>query len=287
MVSVIIPCLNVMKYIDVQLTALSEQNFGGVFEVLVSDNGSTDGLEQHIANHPLTAELDLRYIDSSQRAGISFARNNGSAHARGQFLAFCDGDDRVHSSWLTQLLLSAEFADLIAGGVESESINSPEVHSWRPFSSTDGLVLGRFLPSAMGCNIGIWKRAFDSIGGFDESMTAGEDVEFSWRAQISGLSFAHAPKATVAYRLRSTLSGTWHQTVSYGMAEVELFLAFRDYGVRRPTIKSSLTTLAGLILLNPLIPQRLSGMPRGRWIAFAGLQVGKLKCAARNRTFYF
>ncbi|MFD4183941.1 glycosyltransferase family 2 protein, partial [Rhodococcus sp. NPDC058514] len=94
-VSVVIAALNVVDVIDVQLTALAEQEYDGDLEVVVGDNGSTDGLRAHLEGHPLREQLGLRWVDASGARGVSHARNVGVAAATGDFIAFCDADDRV------------------------------------------------------------------------------------------------------------------------------------------------------------------------------------------------
>ncbi|MCE5292603.1 MAG: glycosyltransferase family 2 protein [Nocardiaceae bacterium] len=52
-------------------------------EVIISDNGSTDGLPDHIANHPLREKLSMKWVDSSQLKGSAYARNVGAKNATG------------------------------------------------------------------------------------------------------------------------------------------------------------------------------------------------------------
>lgn len=87
--TVIIPSFNVKEYIKATLKSVISQTFGD-FEILVIDDGSTDGtfeLLQEI-NDPR-----LRLLRHENR-GVAFTRNRGIREACGKYIAFLDGDDQ-------------------------------------------------------------------------------------------------------------------------------------------------------------------------------------------------
>lgn len=286
--SVIIPARNSVSTIGEQLEALAAQEYLLDFEVLVCDNGSTDGLRDFVDAYPKHARMSVTWLDASEEPGAAFARNVGIKASKGDFLAFCDADDRVHPGWLQQLILAADTADLVSGAMETESINDPLIHSWRPLEPTaEPLEYSTFLPRMMSCNFGAWKHACEAVGGFDEIMSgAGEDVDFSWRIQLAGMTFTHEPKAVVAYRLRSTLRDTWRQSKAYGESDVDLYVAYREYGFKRSSANEVATQVIGVVLLNPLVPRRLAKIPRGRWVIAAGALAGKLHGSWKRRVWY-
>ena len=87
-----------MKTIEAQLKALCHQQWRGGWEVIVADNGSTDGTQDVLARFhgPLPG---LRLIDPSARRGAVHARNVAVKEASGAGLAFCDADDEVGIGW--------------------------------------------------------------------------------------------------------------------------------------------------------------------------------------------
>lgn len=97
--SIIIPCFNAAATIGEQLQALVSQNWKDTWEVIVSDNGSTDGsikvVEQFKGELP-----NLHIVDASRRRGTAHARNRGAAMASGDALVFVDADDEVAPGWL-------------------------------------------------------------------------------------------------------------------------------------------------------------------------------------------
>lgn len=100
--SVIIPCLNAERTIGEQLAALAAQRWSERWEVIVADNGSTDGTLEVVRR--FAGRLpELRVVDASQRRGSGYARNRGAAVARGEWLAFCDADDVVAPGWVAAM----------------------------------------------------------------------------------------------------------------------------------------------------------------------------------------
>ena len=100
--SVIIPCKNMGATIGAQLEALANQSWSEPWEVIVSDNGSSDDsvrvVQRYAARLP-----NLRLVDASDRPGASHARNVGARHATAPALAFCDADDEVGVDWLAAM----------------------------------------------------------------------------------------------------------------------------------------------------------------------------------------
>ncbi|WP_460973554.1 glycosyltransferase family 2 protein [Prescottella soli] len=288
LVSVIIPVRNTVELIDGQLEAVAAQDYPGAFETVVSDNGSTDGLAAHLADHPLTDRLTLRCVDSSGGTGMAYARNVGIAAAQGDFLAFCDADDQVHADWLTELVRAADGFDAVGGAVDTTTLNSPEVASWRVLPERHRRFgADEFLPYAIGCNFGAWRSSLEEVGGFDHSFTGGaDDVATSWRLQLAGLTLGHAPDALVAYRFRDTYRGAWDQSIRYGWNSVLLHLAFREYGHARRSMCAFGLSLLGLLLFNPLVPRFVARTPRGLWVSEAAFLVGRLRAAWKHRVFY-
>ena len=85
--SVIVPVLNAVPTLGQQLEALSRQAYDGTWEVVVADNGSTDGSPELAAawQDKLPA---LRVIDASDRRGAGATRNAAARVARGDVFAF-------------------------------------------------------------------------------------------------------------------------------------------------------------------------------------------------------
>ncbi|GAA5072570.1 glycosyltransferase [Nocardia iowensis] len=286
LVSVIIPVYNGLPDLDVQLAGLAEQDYQGPFEVIISDNEPSATLRAHIDSHPLADRLRLRYLDSSDRPGGPYARNNGAAAASGDFLVFTDQDDRAHPGWLSALVRAAADYDAVGGALENTTLNSPEVATWRPVPPPEIGFPTHYLPFAHGNNAGYWRAAFEKIGGFDESLDPGEDMDISWRVQQAGLTLGHVPDAMMAYRLRSTHQAVWKQAVVYGHAATNVFVKHAPLGCPRPPLSETWTRFAIVVRHNPWIRLTRNRIPRGQWLLHTGVLVGRIQASFRHRKFY-
>lgn len=98
LVSVVVPLHNGAKYIAETLTSIERQTMSDV-EVIVVDDGSTDGGHEVVTTHPLAPRL-IRQPGS----GVAVARNQGLLEARGRWVTFLDQDDLWHPTRLDRLV---------------------------------------------------------------------------------------------------------------------------------------------------------------------------------------
>lgn len=104
-ISVIVPCYNVEKYLNMCLNSLKLQTFTD-FEVLVIDDGSTDS-SGIIAKKFAENNQNFKYY-LIENGGPGGARNFGINKAVGEYLAFVDSDDRVAVDYLEKLYTCAK-----------------------------------------------------------------------------------------------------------------------------------------------------------------------------------
>ena len=285
-VSVVIPVLNAADTLGEQLEALSKQDFGGEWEVVISDNGSTDGTRQ-VAERFARAVPDLRVIDASDRRGEGHARNVGARASRGELVLVCDADDVVEPAWISAMVRAADSADVLGGGFDESSLNDPVLRSWRRPHPNGELptAVNRFLPYAVSANCGVRSSVLRELGGWNEQYVwGGEDVELSWRAQVRGYRIAYVPDAVVRYRYRTGLRALARQFYHYGIAETRLYRDFRRFGARRPRPVSAMKWWAWLIVHLPDLvrsPER-----KGKWVRSAAFHWGQLRGSIKYRTLY-
>ncbi|WP_408642100.1 glycosyltransferase family 2 protein [Speluncibacter jeojiensis] len=284
----VIAAYRALPDIDTQLSALAAQDFDGDFEVIVSDNLGDDELRAHLDDHPLRERLQLRWVDSADVAGTSHARNVGTRAARSAFIAYCDQDDAVYPGWLSAVADTAAGHGMVGGLLERETLNDPVVAQWRAIPPADELpVLAHFLPITFGANMGIWRSAFDEIGGWDDSYpTAGSDVEICWRAQLHGYSLGYNPEALVAYRYRTTARDMFGQASEYSVAEARLAKQYAAQGARGNHPVAVVVYAAWLLFRLPILPWNWPKARRGQWYWMAGAIAGRLKGSWVHRHLY-
>jgi glycosyltransferase involved in cell wall biosynthesis len=282
--SVVIAALDAASTIEAQLAALAEQDHAGPWEVVVADNGSTDGTRE-IVERWSDRLPRLQVVDAAARRGVAHARNAGVGASHGDFVAMCDADDVVGPTWLRALTEAADRFDVVGGRFDLETLNPSFVEGEQPRGFETGLeVYGAYLPFATTSNCGFRRAVFDRVGGFDPAYRAGEDVDFSWRAQQAGFSVGFAPDGVVAYRFRTGRRARARQFFEFGRSEAQLYRAHRAHGMPRSSIAGGLARDAHLVLRAPLQLHPRTASPD--WTRKAATRAGRLVGSLQHRVVY-
>ncbi|HVW34304.1 MAG TPA: glycosyltransferase, partial [Acidimicrobiia bacterium] len=193
---------------------------GAPVEVLVVDDASADPAG-HAAAGARAGATDIR---RARRGGPGAARNTGwrAASAGSRFVVFLDADCEPEPGWLDRLL--AHFGDgrIGAGAPRIVAGAGPGTPRWlAAFEATDSpLDLGEreatvrpgtpvaYVPTAA---LVVRRSALESVGGFDEALTVGEDVDLVWRLVQRGWTVRYEPRARVAHPPRPTAAAALHQ----------------------------------------------------------------------------
>ena len=101
LVSIIIPVYNTEKYLSKCLESVINQTYKNLEIILIND-GSTDKSKEICESF---AKKDKRIqILNKENSGVSSARNHGMRLAKGQYIAFIDGDDYAEENYIEELL---------------------------------------------------------------------------------------------------------------------------------------------------------------------------------------
>lgn len=277
----IVPTYNVAAEIEDQLAALASQDYDGSWELIVSDNGSTDATVALVRSWADRLP-NLKVVDSSTRRGASQARNVGAEAAAGELLVFCDADDVVSPGWLREMVNAMAHADLVGGCLDHELLNPPEAQTWRGCTGEahSPTPLG-FLPFALSGNLAVRAEVWRALGGFRTDYRHCEDVEFSWRAQLTGYRLAYAPSAVIHYRHRGSLWSVARQVYDYARMEALLYREYRDHGARRR--KARQLARAYLYPVTRLPYLAMSRHRRGLWVVVASENCGRIVGSVQQR----
>ncbi len=216
-VSVVLPVRDGACTLMRQLEALAASRTERRWELIVSDNGSTDGTRAVV--EAWRGRLPrLTVVDSSARRGVSYARNVGVLASRGRYVLHCDDDDAVAPGWIEHLSTGLDIADIVGGPLEYDSLNPWRFRgclsedAWHWPEQQGGIWF------VSGANLAYRRQVFDRIGGFDaeEFNGAAQDLEFCVRAQVQGFRFRSVPEAVVARMERRSLLAVARQHFRYG-----------------------------------------------------------------------
>ncbi|NTV38904.1 MAG: glycosyltransferase [Demequinaceae bacterium] len=221
-VSVIIAAFDAERTLGEQLAAMSRQRVPFHWELLLCDNGSTDGT-MALARSWQDRLPQLNLVDASARRGAGAARNTGASVARAPLLAFCDADDVVADDWLLRMQRALQHATVVAGAGETALLNPPGQASvsW----SVDTVITKPYwpeYPAAASSNLGVRAVAFAEVGGFDESLRTGEDIDLCWRIQLAGGTLSRQPEVVVHIRKRVGLLPVFRQAYGYAAGDRQL-----------------------------------------------------------------
>lgn len=194
MISVVIPLYNKEKYIVNTLQCVINQTYTD-YEVIIVNDGSTDHslevvemyIQSSIINSRNGEQSSIRLIDQSN-GGVSSARNRGIKEAKGEYIAFLDADDLWEPQYLqvaadlTQRYPSAVLYVIGSGAIYRGKKYGNEQNQPEGLYEQVWLNSPSFSPSAC-----VAKRdALLQIGGFDERMAFGEDLDVWWRLLLIG-----------------------------------------------------------------------------------------------------
>jgi GT2 family glycosyltransferase len=121
------------------------------------------------------------------------------------------------------------------------------------------------------------------LGGFDETLLAGEDADLAWRMRLAGLHVSHEERAVVFYRTRLTAGGLFHQRYAYGMAHVRLFARYKERGMPRSSTVGAIKSWVKLIVTSY---QLASADSRRDWLWAAGWRLGRAVGSVEERQVY-
>jgi GT2 family glycosyltransferase len=278
-ISVVIAVRDGMPFFEDQLSALAAQSTARKWELIVADNGSADTSAETARSWSAhKGEVPVAVVDASLRRGPAAARNAGARQASGTLLCFCDADDVVDPGWLDALSSALAETDVVAGSFEMGSLNGGPRTDPSPAVTSQ---LGQ-LPAGLAANLGVRRSAFEQVGGFDEDLQVGEDIDLCWRLQLAGFTFSVAPEAVVAKRDRSTPGQAFRQGIAHGRSGPRLYKRHRKSGIR-PDLRAAATAW-GWLLLNAVRIYRPDS--RTRWARVAGVRIGRIVGSIENRVFF-
>ncbi len=246
--SVIIPCLNEEDNLPGVLDALLAQDLPRAsFEIVLVDGGSRDRSVE------VAEERGVRVIASPR--GVSVQRNRGAAEARAPVLVFLDADCLVQTDWLRLGLRQMEDAALAGGPILVPAGGSWVARAWGFHNSVRSRLLadvpGQVFRLIATANLFVRRDVFEHVGGFDESLSSGEDFFFCYQVDRLGKSVVFDDKVPVCHLGQpQTLRGFFREQVWHSNLEVWRRLRSGD-GPKRGTSarRFGLVTAALLIAL--------------------------------------
>lgn len=261
--SIIVPAYNVEPYLTSCIDSVLAQSFGG-FEVIVVDDGSTDGTPA--ACDELARRDDRITVIHKSNGGLSSARNVGTARARGVYIVYLDGDDWIRDTHFLERCMNAfsecDIDVLFFDAVKFDEKNNvfyrstlrmeeilPRIEKCDVNSVSSQLISNDSFPVAA------WKKAYarelllgdagELLCPFDESLDYCEDIEWTFRVLSRARHVGYVSGFPLVYRLRadnSSLTSTKTLSLKRFSDQIRSTAMMYDrrleQGWRRETIRS-------------------------------------------------
>ncbi len=242
-ISVVVLTWNGLAYLPACLESLLAQDYPA-FEVIVVDNGSTDGTPQWLAEH----FPGVRLICNERNLGFAGGNNAGLRVAKGDLLVLLNNDTEVHAGWLSAL--AAAFAEPTVG-IAGCKLLYPDgtiqhagafLHGARGESKH----VGRFAPDdgrfdepadvdfVTGAALAISRAALEQIGPLDEGFSPiyYEDSDWCYRARAAGYRVVYQPAAVVTHHESKATDALSHER-RFAINQGRLRLVFKHWPLDR------------------------------------------------------
>jgi GT2 family glycosyltransferase len=210
-VSIIVLNYNGGDFLVEAISSVLKSNYSN-FEVILADNGSTDGSVLRVKM--LFKDSRLRIIENRENLQYAAGNNLAVAKARGDYIALLNNDVSVSSNWLRPMV-DCLLSDSQIGACQSKLL---QYFDRRLFDSAGGFMTANGVGGnrgfdevdngqydecepifvAKGAAMLIRKDLFRKIGGFDPFYVAlYEDVDLSWRIYLAGFKIIYTPQSVV------------------------------------------------------------------------------------------
>ncbi|WP_298501763.1 MJ1255/VC2487 family glycosyltransferase [uncultured Methanobrevibacter sp.] len=168
--SIIIPTYNEEEYLPILLESIKSQNFDD-YEIIVADANSKDRTRE------IAEEYGCVVVDGGLPA---VGRNNGASVAKGEYLLFLDSDLKLTDEYLRNVLYEFRMERLGIAITQMEPMsNKVEDKLFHDFANYFMISVEKIKPHGAGCYGIIAKRELhEKCGGFDETLTFGEDTDY-------------------------------------------------------------------------------------------------------------
>jgi mycofactocin glycosyltransferase len=229
LVSIVIPVYNRPAEIEECLESLQNLDYPSEkTEIIVVDDASRD----HTA--AVVRRFGVRLIVQPNNMGQSAARNTGVAAAKGEIIAFLDSDCIAEKVWLRELVPYFQDSRVaLVGGYVGAYYTEKRMDRYEQVCSALNMgkeaVLGRgdgsvfYVPT---CNMLVRKEIYEQVGGLDETLQVGEDVDLCWRMMQARHHLFYIPRGPVLHKHRNRLLSGFLRRFDYGTSEAVLYARF-------------------------------------------------------------
>jgi glycosyltransferase involved in cell wall biosynthesis len=262
-VSFVVPVLNGRRYLRRVLTAIAREAGSRPAEIIVVDDGSTDGARRiaeffRLKAHATRSKTEVRVIDGPRR-GAAAAINAGIRDARYPVVCQIDQDVILQPGWLAPLLHALE--DPAVAAAQGRYVVPRSARFWARMAgrdldlryaqlraSTDHVCTG---------NTAYRASSLHQVGLFDERLGYGYDNDISYRLSERGYRLAFCQEAIAEHFWRDSFVGFCAQQFGVGYGRIDV-VRLHPRRVTGDAVSRSTMMLHGPLMLAALAMALLS-----------------------------
>lgn len=202
-----------------------------ITEIIIVENGSN--LFEDVVN---IDEL-IKYTNVKLK-NMAHARNVGIKMASGKYILMTDADVVVDKYWVKEMLAVLQEGTYAAVGgkiAKYQPVTWVQKYAITIVDGQNGLnyLPALHLPYIAGANVGFIASIMHDVGGYDERLLSGNDVDICYRIGLAGHSIGMAPASLVYHEDRPGLRKHFHRFRNYAVYQVLLFSIYRHISGKR------------------------------------------------------
>lgn len=227
-VSFVIPVHNGARWLPAVIDAIAAQTYPGSREVIVVDDGSTDGSLELLHRHAVAGHLTLI---QGERRGAAAAINLGVRAASHPLVAQVDQDVVIEPGWLERL--TSSLRDRSVAAAQGHYVSAPDAGPWARVMALDlrqrySTLRDERTNHACTGNSVYRKATLLDVGLFDEALGYGYDNDMSYRLARAGYRLAFRADARSTHHWREGLVDYARQQYGFGYGRLDLVAKHRQ-----------------------------------------------------------
>lgn len=255
-ISVVVAVRNEARHVRECIESLINQDYED-YEIIVVDGMSDDG------TYEILKEMQKKYgfkLLRNERRNAAAGRNIGIEEAKGEIIAFIDGDAVASRDWLSNISKKMESKDIVGvGGPDLLPDDAPPIAKIIGYVMTSPLARGgklnpstqhtmmekeRYVEHIPTCNLALKKDIFYEVGLFDEKFVKGQDLELNYRLTKAGYKLLYSPSIKVVHHRKERISLFARQIYKWAKAKVAII---RKHGMESLISHVYLWPLYGIV----------------------------------------
>ena len=226
--SVVIPTYNRKDMLKECLETLQMQTYPKeLFEVVVVNDGSSDGTDKFLKEYQKKAGYKLRYYNQENQ-GVSAARNLGIAKSLGDVVVFIDDDCMAEKDLLKKLSrgYNNDSVGCVGGAIISytpKTLVEKYIDRKKLLTQEHFLCCGPVITS----NTSYRRSILLEMSGFDPDLKTCEDGELGMRVKLHGYKLIYIKEAKIVHKHRSTLKALLKQQYNYATGNAHMHKKYR------------------------------------------------------------